>query len=106
MVPTQRYVGSPGFVTVTKVGRKWAELSARGYRIDKTTLIIDGAGYTSPGRCYLTKDEHTAEENMRQAWRKLRDFIDRKYSPPHGITVESVEAALHMLGYSEPAKER
>lgn len=94
-------MGAPGFVTVTKVGRKWAEISARGYRIDKETLAIDGGGYTSPGRCYLTKDEHDAAENLRRAWSKLRDYVDRKYTAPEGVTVDAIEAALRVLQHQQ-----
>lgn len=99
MVPTQRYAGEPKFVQVVKVGRKWAEISARGYRIDKDTLVIDGAGYRSPGKCYLTKEEHDAEKKLEGAWRELRDFVDRNYARPDGVSIDNIRAALQALGF-------
>ncbi len=105
MVPYQRHLGVPMFVQVTKVGRKWAEISLRGYRISLNKLIIDGGGYTSPGRCYLTKEEHEAEVKLHAAWARLRSFMDRKHNPPDGVTIENIEAAIQVLGLPEPTSE-
>lgn len=106
MVPSARYAGPPCEVTVTRVGRKWAEISRGGYRIDKTTLYIDGGDYSSPGRCYLTRAEHDNEVAMQRAWDALRNLVERKYTPPDGMTVEAIRAALVALGAtSETSKE-
>lgn len=37
-------------LTIERVGRRWLTLD-NGYRVDRQTLIADGGGYVSPGRC-------------------------------------------------------
>lgn len=116
MVPRERYVGRPGRlrdeqapdgipnrsrgpreVSVVKVGRKWAEIDIRGYRIDKDSLFIDGHGYTSPGRCYLSRDEFEASDMLEKSWSQIRGFIDRQYRVPDGLTLEKVQEIARLL---------
>jgi hypothetical protein len=84
-------------VTVTKVGRRWAYISANRLRIDKETLVVDGDGYSSPGRCYLSRDEHEAEVAVRAAWRDLQHKVSHCNLPP-GVTVERIMQVCEFLG--------
>jgi hypothetical protein len=97
MVFSQRYCGEPREVTVIKVGRKWAEIDVRGYRIDKTTLAIDGGDYTSPGRCYLCRETYERRVALLRAWNAVASKIDRRYGPADGVTIDDVRAAAALL---------
>jgi hypothetical protein len=81
-------------LTVTKIGRKWVTLS-NDYRFDPATLRVDGQGYTSPGRMYLSRDEYNTAVAITEAWRLMQNAID--YVPPPGVTVADIEAARKLL---------
>jgi len=88
--------GPAGDVEVTKVGRKWAELSSH-YRIDLVTLEADGAGYMSPGRCYLGREAYEAEVKLSRAWDDLRSKVSFQWGPPNGVTAGQIVDALALL---------
>lgn len=91
-------------VTITKVGRKWAYLdypSRDEYRIDKSTLFIDGGEYTSPGRCYHSREEYESELARETTWDLIRRKVDRQRSCPEGVSVRDMEAALDILRLGE-----
>lgn len=92
-VHRERRSGAPFATTVTKVGRKWAELACH-YRIDLSTLIADGGNYTSPGRCYLRKEDWEAQVRLETAWDALRVIVNRNYSPPAGLSQEAIEEII------------
>lgn len=96
-VPSQPYAYSKGMTTVTKVGRKWAELDNR-YRIDIRTMVADGGGYSSPGRCYQSQEEHERIVEEQRTWSTFRDKIANKYRCPDGITTEKIREAAKVLG--------
>lgn len=81
-------------VEVTKVGRKWAQLS-NGHRIDVETMRVDGGGYTSPGRCWVSREDYEREVLRNQAWRALRDAIGAFV--PNGVSLEDIAAARALL---------
>lgn len=99
-----RHSDKPKFVTVEKVGRKWAQLSSND-RIDVVTLVADGNGhgYTSPGSCYLTREEYESKLAKNRAWLKLHTFIEsRSYrGAPDSVTLENIEAAGKLLGFKD-----
>lgn len=84
-------------VTVEKVGRKWATISAGADRIDKTTLRADGGGYTSPGQCYLSEAEYEAEKALSVAWSEFAALMDR-WRMPSDMTLEKITKAREVLG--------
>lgn len=83
-------------VTVEKIGRKWATLSNR-HRIDIETLVVDGGEYSSPGRCYLSKDEYEAESALQSTWNSFKREIERQSRIPGGVTVERIAEARKLL---------
>lgn len=96
-VPQQRYLGKPRFVTVTKVGRVWAQISEGGYRINKDTLAVDGQGFTSPGKCYASRELYEAETQRQETWSDLRRKIDRTWGAPDYVTAADIAAAAKLL---------
>lgn len=91
--------GGDRFVTITKLGNKWATLEGhRPYRIDLETLWIDGQGYTSPGRCWLDKEARETERVTDEAWKSLLPQFGG-YSanrPPH-VTLTIIEQIAALL---------
>lgn len=93
---------APGAVTVTKVGRKWAALD-NGHRIDVQNLEVDGRGYNSPGRCYLSREAYESEAARDRAWSELRRLMP--YRAPKGLDAERIHHYARLLGVEiEPAK--
>lgn len=88
----------PREVTVESVGRRWANLSWRGYRCDKNTLIVDGHGYSSPGRCHLSIEHYQQWLAAGTAWRRLSAQIGRQYACPTDVTAEDIAKAAELLG--------
>lgn len=91
----ERRMGKPMEVTVTKIGRKWAEVGDR-HRIDVETWEADGRGFTSPGQCYESKDEYDDEVHFIKSWLRLRNYMPAR--PPSGVTIDDVLAATALLG--------
>src|ERR1700688_1369142 len=84
-------------ITVTKVGRKWVEVG-RGYpRIDIETLHADGAGYSSPGRCWLSEVDYDAEVSLNRIWNSLWNRVRDTYSAPKGVTEHAIRQAAALL---------
>lgn len=98
------YRGCAGAVTVTKVGRKWAELSGQGdlqglrrCRLDVGTLLVDGQGYSSPGRCYESHADWLAIEGPKLAWAQLRQHL--VHATPAELSLQSIQDAALLLGF-------
>lgn len=87
--------GNSRYVTVTKVGRKWAQLD-NGCRINNDTLCAERGEYMSPGRCYLSKDIYDAEVALKKAWSGMKRDIQYA-SIQEGVTVVDIEAARKLL---------
>ena len=87
--------GASRWVTVTKVGRKWATCdddSRMEFRVNLDTLVIDGGGYDSPGKCYLDEDVYRASVRRVEAWKAFYTLISRTYTAPSHLTAEAIEA--------------
>ncbi|KVP16905.1 hypothetical protein [Burkholderia ubonensis] len=86
-----------GEVAVTAVGKKWAEVAGafRG-RVDVDSLVADGKGYASPGRCYLSRLEWLDKEGPGLAWEALR--VSMLGSCPDGLSYETIVQAGKLLG--------
>ena len=63
-------------VTVVKVGRKFATLSD-GDRVYLEDLYIDGKGYTSPGRVYLSAQDYHDDQFRRRLWGAIEEHVIR-----------------------------
>lgn len=95
-VHRERRSGAPFTTKVTKIGRKWAQLDSH-YRIDVATMVADGGQYTSPGRCWISREEWEAEVARNEAWWKLRRMIERQYDPPAGLSTEQIGQIIGTL---------
>lgn len=97
-----RSSGRNGDVTITKVGRKWLELS-NGYRVDKATLFADPGNYSPPGRCFVDKEKRLAEHAKQDAWNELHRRIAALTSrgrAPQQISMASIQQILVLLDES------
>lgn len=72
--------GQSCFVTVEKIGRKWATLKGYYGRINKDTLAADGGQYSSPFQCYESKEEYEEKALTQRMWDSLRKRLP--YSAP------------------------
>lgn len=97
-VPSGRRHAQPYEVTVERVGRKWAYLAGNNGRIDIDTLQADGDDYSSPGRCYGSREEWEATTERRQVWDRLRRGMP--YGPPESVSTEDLKAIAVRLGVS------
>jgi len=95
-VPQSQRHALPREVTVTKVGRKWAQLDNRE-RIDLETLVADGGGFSAPGCCYLSQEHHEGVMALHKAWDGLKRDLEYK-SVPTGVTAADIAAARQLLG--------
>ncbi|MFO0236419.1 MAG: hypothetical protein ACK53Z_00225 [Betaproteobacteria bacterium] len=82
-------------VKITKIGRRWLELS-NGYRADAATLYADGGKYSSPGRCFLNREAREAERARDAAWTALRNRM--QYQAPDKVSAEDIAHATRLLG--------
>lgn len=96
-VPSQHRWQSASYVTVKKGGRKWAELERGFSRIALDSLYADGGQYSSPGRCYLSKEEHDQEVERQTAWSSLKRRLDAQYRCPDGVDSEDIRKVYSLL---------
>jgi hypothetical protein len=83
----QKY-GSSEDVTVLKVGRKWATLDNQT-RIALEDWIADGGEYSSPGRCYPSKQEYDDECELLDKWEAFVKKLNGR-NPPDGMTLVKI----------------
>lgn len=102
-VPSAPHYGNPREVTVTKVGRKWAEIDTAGIRIGVNTLYADGRGYMSPGQCWTDRTEYEAWTELLNEWDAFRKRVNDCYRMPESVTIEGVRAASKALGFAPGA---
>lgn len=86
-------------LTVERLGRKWAYCGV--HRVHRQTLIVDGEGYGSPGRCYLSREHYEAEKAADSAWNELH-VQTRRSRPGNGPTAEAIRQAAALLGVELP----
>lgn len=89
----------PHEITVGKVGRRWAETGYR-LRIDVETLEADGGKYSSPGRCWITREAWQAEQSRQAAWSDLKEKMNRSWSAPDGVSIDAIHKARAFLGFT------
>ena len=94
----RRYARRDGEVTVSKDGSRWAEIEKGRERIDLQTLCVDGGRYSSPGTCYLTREEHEREVALRAEWSVFRRDVEKRLDPHSGLTVAAIKQARAVLG--------
>ena len=96
-VPSHRS-GSPYEVTVTRVGRKWAEIdgSYHGTRADRLTWAIDGRGYIAPGVLWPSKHAFEEEIARQTEWRDVMRS-QNVYHAPDGVTRADIAAIKAIL---------
>ena len=102
-IPTRNGARDGRYLTVVKVGRKWAQLDnseRRPLRIDVNTLWADGGNYSSPGRCYVSKEGYLAEERANYLCRELARRIG--YHPNDGVTISDIQEAAKLLKIELP----
>lgn len=88
---------------ITKLGRKWASLGKmERYRFDLKTGEIDGQGYTSLGKVYVSEEAYAQEQATDKAWRAFQDQV-RNIRAPEGVTPEKLSQALQLLGIEPKA---
>lgn len=97
-VPRRNRYAQPKEVTVTKVGRKWAQLDNHE-RIDLKTLVADAGQYSPSGCCYLSREEYEQAEALAQAWSNLERDL-RHARKPDGVTICDIAAVRQLLGLS------
>ncbi len=97
-VGSHRHSGDPCEVIVEKIGRKWATIDKMADRIDIETLVADGNGYSSPGRCYLSRAEYESKIALDNAWGEFTKLMRNAYQMPNGMTVEKIAQARAILG--------
>lgn len=83
-------------VTITKVGRKWAETSIRK-RINIETMEADGGQYASPGCCYESKEAYEQMIALNKEWRDLAERLPRDGIAPQGLTMEDIAHIRRVL---------
>lgn len=88
-------------VCVLKVGRRWVTVGGVGHHmrfaLDDADMEIDGAGYKSPGRCWLSEKAYTDHQAATAAWDALRAHVLRTKAPA-GVTIERIAEARRLLG--------
>src|SRR5690348_1248446 len=97
-VPYHRY-GQPCEVTVVTIGRVWATIEGyrQGTRIDKRTLHMDGGQYSSPGRCYLSREEWDIAKEEDNLWHAFYQNVRDKSNKPRGLTADHIREAAKLL---------
>jgi hypothetical protein len=90
----------PQFVTVTKVGRKWAELRDGNFylgRVSIKTLLVEAWDFSLPGRCYLSKEDYERENERLDEWLTLRKRLELTWVCPDGISADDIRKAKALL---------
>lgn len=89
----------PRYAKVVKVGRLWAYLDYRDYRINPTTLVIDSEqrSYGTPGRIYLTERQYQDEVALAGALMQLVKALTYTKRPVE-LKLEAVQQAAALLG--------
>lgn len=82
-------------VTITRVGRKWAELDDRS-RFDVKTLKIDNRGFGQEYRVYLSREDYDTERTVTRLWRDLGYRLQSYQVPPY-MTVQTLRAIFDLL---------
>lgn len=95
-VPNHGCFGSPREVTISKVGRKYATID-RGAQIDIETLLQKPQrGYSSIGKCHLSREVWEAERKLFSTWQNFHRRLC--HTPPANITLDDILATAARWG--------
>ena len=94
-VPNRSRFAQQKEVTVTKVGRKWAQLD-NNERIDIETLVADAGQYSPNGHCYVSRESYEESVALSNAWSNMKRDLQYGASPD-GVTIEDIEKARQLL---------
>lgn len=102
-VPIERR-HDPFSVMVESIGRKWFSVKADWYslKINLEDFCADGGKYTSPGKCWLSKESYESEMELRSAWDDFKRRIP--HMPPYGISVRGIKDLKWKFGISDDPK--
>ena len=104
-VPSYGYRRDGHEVTVEKIGRRWVTLAGNCGRIDKGTLFLDGGQYTSPGRCWLSREAYEESKAIEAAnVGGYRSGLHTVRVEP-GVTLADIQAAAALLRVDISEKE-
>lgn len=95
-VPAQKHYPEAQEVTVVKIGRKWATIDLRNYRINIHTLRADGGDYLSPGHCYLDRATYEDERDREALYSSIRQRLGGRC--PAGVSLDDLRQAERLLG--------
>lgn len=86
-------------VAIIKAGPSWATFRVGGteYRASQETGVIDGGGYTSPGRLWQSMAEYRAHADLALAWAGLTAAVRDMREPPPGCSAADIVAAAQLL---------
>lgn len=91
------------YVTVTRVGRKWAYFNLYGneYRFDlakqwRGGFPVDGGRYSSTATVYLDKESYEAQAECERLFTEFQ--LKLGYSPQPNVSASDVLDAAKMLG--------
>lgn len=91
-------------VTVKAIGRKWVTLS-NGDKLEIGSTRTSVPNWSQDERDVYQIPEHYHEaKRLQNAWLTLRNFMDRRYTPPQEVTTERINQALQLLGYKPEEK--
>lgn len=92
------------YMPVTKIGRKWVTLGEglQHVRIDKDTMKIDGAGYSSPGQAHLSKADYEEYCLRNTLWGDLQAHVRKFVLCPAYIPTEELESIVRTLKKEKP----
>jgi hypothetical protein len=84
-------------VSVKKIGRQYVYFDY-GYRVEKGSpnLVHGTKGMSSPGRIYLSREEHAHEVMNERAWTEFCRDVQYARRPKH-VTLELIEKARELL---------
>lgn len=87
-------------VVISKVGRKWVHFNNgwHQHKADISSLVVDGNGYTSPGRLWLSVEAYETHQEVQSEWSELRFRLERMYKYPEGMTPEKIQKIKELIG--------
>jgi len=83
-------------VIVEKTGSKWIYLSNRE-RIDIESLQADGGKYSSPGRCYVDRQQYISEMERREKWKEFYRLVDHMYTVPDHLSTDKISEMIQII---------
>ncbi len=103
VVETMRgMAGKTYHATVVKVGRTWVTFQQDGTglqeRFDHASMWIDGKGYSSPGRVYLSEQDYLDDTERRKEWTEFCRRLNSYNVPPHLTLADIREIAAKVKG--------